>query len=53
MLIVLALALLVLGPKKLPETARSLGKGMREFKQSVSGEEPDVARLPRAVDDAA
>jgi sec-independent protein translocase protein TatA len=36
-LIVLALALLILGPKKLPEVGRSLGRGMREFKDSISG----------------
>jgi sec-independent protein translocase protein TatA len=35
--IVLIIALIVLGPKKLPEVGRSLGKGMREFKDSVSG----------------
>ena len=37
MLIVLVIALLVLGPKKLPEAGRSLGRGMREFKDSISG----------------
>lgn len=35
--IVLVIALIVLGPKKLPEVGRSLGKGMREFKDSISG----------------
>jgi sec-independent protein translocase protein TatA len=38
LVIVLAIALIVLGPKKLPEVGRSLGKGMREFKESISGE---------------
>jgi TatA/E family protein of Tat protein translocase len=33
-----AVALLVLGPKRLPELARALGKGMREFRQAMSGE---------------
>jgi sec-independent protein translocase protein TatA len=37
LVIVLAIALIVLGPKKLPEVGRSIGKGMREFKDSVSG----------------
>ena len=37
LLIVLVIALIVLGPKKLPEVGRSLGRGMREFKDSVSG----------------
>jgi sec-independent protein translocase protein TatA len=36
-LIVLAIALVVLGPKRLPEVGRSLGRGMREFKDSISG----------------
>ena len=38
LLIVLVIALIVLGPKKLPEVGRSLGRGMREFKSSLSGE---------------
>jgi len=37
LVIVLIIALVVLGPKKLPEVGRSIGKGMREFKDSVSG----------------
>jgi sec-independent protein translocase protein TatA len=37
LLIVLVIALIVLGPKKLPEVGRSLGKGMREFKDSIAG----------------
>jgi TatA/E family protein of Tat protein translocase len=35
----LIVALLVFGPKRLPEMGRSLGNGMREFKDSVSGKE--------------
>lgn len=50
-------ALLVLGPKKLPEMGRSLGKGMREFKNSVSGEdsknEIDVTKFEPAPETAA
>jgi sec-independent protein translocase protein TatA len=38
LIVILAIALIVLGPKKLPEVGRSLGKGMREFKDSLSGE---------------
>jgi sec-independent protein translocase protein TatB len=34
-LLILAVALVVLGPKKLPELARSLGKGLAEFKKST------------------
>lgn len=36
-IVVLVVALLVLGPKRLPEAARSVGKGMREFKDSITG----------------
>ncbi len=39
--IVLAIVLVVFGPKRLPELGRSLGRGMREFKQSISGEDRD------------
>ena len=38
LVLVLAIALIVLGPKKLPEVGRSIGKGMREFKESLNGE---------------
>jgi sec-independent protein translocase protein TatA len=37
LIIVLVIALLVLGPKKLPEAGRSIGRGMREFKDSLTG----------------
>lgn len=42
MLVILVLALIVLGPKKLPEAGRSLGNGMREFKNSLSGDSRDT-----------
>jgi TatA/E family protein of Tat protein translocase len=35
LLLILALALIVLGPKKLPELARALGKGMAEFRKAT------------------
>jgi len=41
LVIVLVIALIVLGPKKLPEVGRSVGKGMREFKESLSGDHRD------------
>lgn len=37
LVIVLVIALLILGPKRLPEVGRSIGHGMREFKDSISG----------------
>ena len=36
--VILVIALLVLGPQRLPETARALGRGMRELRDSLSGE---------------
>ena len=45
-LILLLVVLLVFGPKRLPEMGRSLGKGMREFKDSISGKDDDPAELP-------
>ena len=40
-LIVLVLALLIFGPKKLPELGKGLGRGMRDFKRAVSGDDED------------
>ena len=50
LIIVMIIALVVLGPKRLPEMGKSLGKGTREFKQSVSGDEhpPLPAPIPPA-----
>ena len=44
LIIVLAIALIVLGPKKLPEVGKSVGRGMREFKESISGDSRDDDR---------
>jgi sec-independent protein translocase protein TatA len=47
-ILLLLLALLLFGAKRLPEIGRSLGRGMREFKDSVSGkdDEEEPAELP-------
>jgi sec-independent protein translocase protein TatA len=54
LLILLLVLLLVFGPKRLPEMGRQLGKGMREFKDSVAGKDDavvdEVAELPPAVE---
>jgi sec-independent protein translocase protein TatA len=44
--LLLLLALLLFGAKRLPEIGRSLGRGMREFKDSVTGKEDERAELP-------
>jgi sec-independent protein translocase protein TatA len=51
--ILLVIVLLVFGPKRLPEMGRSLGKGMREFKNSITGKDEDdtPAELPATTDD--
>jgi sec-independent protein translocase protein TatA len=41
LIIVLIIALIVLGPKRLPEAGKALGRGMREFKDSLSGDHRD------------
>jgi sec-independent protein translocase protein TatA len=42
LVIVLVIALVVLGPKRLPEAGRSLGRGLREFKDSVRGADAEA-----------
>jgi sec-independent protein translocase protein TatA len=53
LIIVLVIALVVLGPKRLPEAGRAIGKGLREFKDSVSGigkdDDDDDGREPPVI----
>jgi sec-independent protein translocase protein TatA len=54
-ILLLLLALLLFGAKRLPEIGRSMGRGMREFKDSVSGKDRDddePAELPMQTTDA-
>ena len=46
-IIVLVVVLLIFGPKRLPDLGRSLGGGMREFKDSVTGKSKDRDDQPR------
>jgi sec-independent protein translocase protein TatA len=46
LMILLIVLLLIFGAKRLPEMGRSLGKGMREFKDSVTGVEEAVSTTP-------
>ena len=41
--IVLVIVLLIFGPKRLPDLGRSMGRGLREFKDSVTGKDDDKA----------
>jgi sec-independent protein translocase protein TatA len=47
LLVVLVIALLVFGPRKLPELGKGLGEGLRGFKQGIKGE-PEVAKTEAA-----
>jgi sec-independent protein translocase protein TatA len=49
-MIVLVIALVVFGPKRLPELGKSVGKGIREFRGSVSGEHSDADEVPLTVE---
>jgi sec-independent protein translocase protein TatA len=49
LILVAIIALVVLGPKRLPDAGRSLGRGMREFKSAISGShDDDRPALPEA-----
>lgn len=52
LIIILIVALVVFGPKKLPELGRGLGRGMRDFKDAMSGDD-DAIRRREAADEAA
>ena len=53
LIIVLVIVLLVFGPKRLPALARSLGGGLREFKDSISGSDRDDEDRSRDASPAA
>ena len=50
-MILLIVLLLIFGAKRLPEMGRSLGKGMREFKDSITGKDDEPHELPRTTED--
>ena len=50
-IIVLVVVLLIFGPKRLPDLGRSLGSGMREFKDSVTGKDKDRDELDAAAEE--
>jgi sec-independent protein translocase protein TatA len=46
LVVVLIIALVIFGPKRLPELGRSMGKGIREFRSSVSGKKEEEEPPP-------
>ncbi|MDP6625915.1 MAG: twin-arginine translocase TatA/TatE family subunit [Nitrospinota bacterium] len=55
-IVILGIALIIIGPKKLPDLAKSLGKGymefMRAFREMQKSIEDDVSEIQKTVDDA-
>jgi TatA/E family protein of Tat protein translocase len=47
LLFILVIVLIVLGPKRLPETARALGRGLRDFKTAISGDDNPLHEIPQ------
>ena len=46
LVVVLIIALVIFGPKRLPELGRSMGKGIREFRSSISGKNKEEEESP-------
>jgi sec-independent protein translocase protein TatA len=49
MIVLLGVALMIFGPKKLPDLGKSLGSGLRSFKESVSGDDAPEHRVIEKV----
>ena len=52
LLLILALVLIVLGPKKLPELAKTLGKGLAEFRRATDEIKDEFRQMEHEIDDA-
>jgi TatA/E family protein of Tat protein translocase len=52
LLLILGLALIVLGPKKLPELAKTLGKGLAEFRRATDELKDEFRKMEHEVEDA-
>jgi sec-independent protein translocase protein TatA len=52
-IVILIIALLILGPKRLPGLGKGLGEGMREFKEGITGDskddKPEITQAPPSV----
>ena len=51
LIVILVIALIVIGPKKLPELARSLGKGLAEFKRATDDFKQNIAEEAQALEE--
>jgi sec-independent protein translocase protein TatA len=49
LLIILVIALLVLGPKRLPDAGHAIGKGLREFRQALAGDRDERDEADEAL----
>ncbi len=49
LILIMIVALIVIGPKKLPEMAKSMGRGYREFQKAISGVKEEVTNLETSV----
>ena len=52
LLLILALALIVLGPKKLPELAKALGKGLAEFRRATDEIKDEFKQMEHEIDES-
>ena len=52
LLLILALALIVLGPKKLPELAKTLGKGLAEFRRATDEIKDEFRQMEQEIDES-
>lgn len=53
LILILGIALLILGPKRLPESGEALGRALREFRDAMNGIEPPAAPDPRPTPEIA
>jgi sec-independent protein translocase protein TatA len=51
LLVILVLVLVFFGPNKLPELAKNLGKGIRQFKDAMRGVQDDIKNVTKLDDD--
>lgn len=49
LIIILVVALIVIGPKKLPEMAKSLGRGYREFQRAMTGVKDEMDSMDNTI----